>query len=422
MAHILLDNNREGLCPPLTLQLITSIQPNQRSRDMRISLLFLLLVLLLPASLARATTYSFTVAWTISAGDVPVAGYRLYFSDGTLVRDLADPTATSMNATVDISTTEASFLLVSYSADNIESDPTPPFTINFAAPQTLQAAFTPRTTAGSLTATLDGSPSTGTITTYSWDFGDGSAPEQGLVLLHTFPANGTYTVRLTVTDNTGATSSIQQQVTVSLSATNQPPTADITVSPVLGNAPLTVTLDGSGSSDPENGILEYRWSFGDGTSTTGSAPSVTHQYTSAGTYTATLTVADPQGATDSITSQPIMVTAPPDTVTSPTAVIAASRTSGTAPVSVTFSGAGSSPSSPSATINSYTWSFGDGTAGSGTIVSHTFTQPGTYTVRLTVTDSAGKQATATMTFTAVDKNQADNPAPLIPVYKLLLLH
>lgn len=57
-----------------------------------------------------------------------------------------------------------------------------------------------------------------------------------------------------------------------------------------------MTLDGSASSDPERAQLEYRFDFGDGTSTTGSAPSATHTYADRGRCQVTLTVVDPGDA------------------------------------------------------------------------------------------------------------------------------
>ncbi|UII19964.1 glycosyl hydrolase [Fulvivirga ligni] len=73
---------------------------------------------------------------------------------------------------------------------------------------------------------------------------------------------------------------------------NNAPSANFTVSTNSGNAPLTVSFDGSSSSDPDNDPLTYNWNFGDGS--TASGQTVSHTYSGAGSYNATLTVSDGQ--------------------------------------------------------------------------------------------------------------------------------
>jgi PKD repeat protein len=81
-------------------------------------------------------------------------------------------------------------------------------------------------------------------------------------------------------------------------APNIAPTADLTATPRSGPAPLTVNLNGSGSSDPDAGdtIASYKFEFGDGTAAvTQSTPTISHTYNSAGDYRARLTVTDSRG-------------------------------------------------------------------------------------------------------------------------------
>jgi PKD repeat protein len=82
-------------------------------------------------------------------------------------------------------------------------------------------------------------------------------------------------------------------------AVNQPPTAVIAASPTNGNAPLTVSFDGTGSSDPEGRPLSYSWDLnGDGTFGDATGSMTPYTYTAAGVYHPSLRVTDDQGASD----------------------------------------------------------------------------------------------------------------------------
>jgi len=167
--------------------------------------------------------------------------------------------------------------------------------------------------------------------------------------------------------------------------TNNAPTAVLSASPTSGAVPLTVSFSAAGSSDPDPGnTLNYAWAFGDGHTAAGAE--VSHTYTTAGTYTVTLTVSDGNGGIDTETTT---ITVNPATVenTAPTAAITAEPTSGSAPLTVSFSAAGSSD--PDGDTLSYAWDFGDGTTATDATPSHTYTSAATYTVTLTVTDGRG---------------------------------
>lgn len=92
-------------------------------------------------------------------------------------------------------------------------------------------------------------------------------------------------------------------------ATLSPPAVAATSSATQGSAPLAITFDASGSSDPQGYLLSFSWNFGDGSAmATGSTAS--HTYNAHGTYTATVTVNDGHtSATKSVTIQ--VVPAPP---------------------------------------------------------------------------------------------------------------
>ncbi len=77
---------------------------------------------------------------------------------------------------------------------------------------------------------------------------------------------------------------------------NDAPTATASATPASPAVDESVSFDGSGSSDSDGSIASYDWAFGDGATATGATAS--HSYGTAGEYTATLTVTDDSGATD----------------------------------------------------------------------------------------------------------------------------
>lgn len=195
------------------------------------------------------------------------------------------------------------------------------------------------------------------------------------------------------TGNTGSSSS---------SASTQPPTvpiaASFTATPIFGIAPLTVTF-----TDTSKGNVVFRsWSFGDGTS--GSSNVMAHEYRSPGSYRVSLTVTGSSRET-SVAYQTITVNiAPPRGPESvppvaplvpPEASIAADPDSGPAPLIVRFTDASSG------TISDRVWEFEPGYKSEQPAANHTFRNPGTYTVKLTVSGAGGID-TSMMTIRVTD--------------------
>lgn len=163
------------------------------------------------------------------------------------------------------------------------------------------AGFT--TSANKLTVSFSGLSSTdpdGSIDSYVWDFGDGTFGA-GPNPSHTYADEGTFTARLTVTDNNGATAELSKQVTVT-----NPNTVPIAAFGAATND-LTASFDASASNDPDGSVVSYDWNFGDGA--TGSGVATVRTYAAAGTYNVTLTITDDRGATAQQTKQ-VAVAAP----------------------------------------------------------------------------------------------------------------
>ncbi|RNI36643.1 PKD domain-containing protein [Hanamia caeni] len=126
---------------------------------------------------------------------------------------------------------------------------------------------------------------------YQWDFGDGSiSNEQNPT--HTYTKEGSYTVKLFVTNAAGCTDSLVKKAFVKIKA----PVAVLNGLPKSGCAPLTHQFSSSINSLEK--ISKYHWDFGDGTFSDSITP--THTYTSPGFYTITLTYTTVGGCTDSV--------------------------------------------------------------------------------------------------------------------------
>jgi len=99
---------------------------------------------------------------------------------------------------------------------------------------------------------------------------------------------------------------------------NRLPVASLSASPTQGSAPLTVSFNGSGSTDADGSVVSYTFSFGDGSAdVTQSSPTIQHTYNNAGDYFATLMVKDNAGASSSnIASVEIKAEAAPDLIVS----------------------------------------------------------------------------------------------------------
>jgi PKD repeat protein len=257
--------------------------------------------------------------------------------------------------------------------------PTPKFSY-YPTPVTVGAS-TAFDASGSCAVAVDANgncPGAGTITSYSWDFGDGSTGS-GRQVSHTFTAPSSYTVTLTVKNDLGLAASSAQAIAVQLPTA---PTVQFQFSPTQPIVNQDITFNASQTTvAPGHTITAWGWVWGDGTTDT-NGPITSHAYSAPGTYLVTLSVIDDAG--QRITSQPKTVTvgANAPTASFSFAVIDA------ATHKISLDGSASTAAG-GATITGYAWDFGDGASGTGSTAIHTYAATGTYVVSLTVTDSNG---------------------------------
>jgi PKD repeat protein len=193
-------------------------------------------------------------------------------------------------------------------------------------------------------------------------------------------ASGCTSISTFVYIKTGASDNIPG----SLSCGGHPPlSATAGATPTSGDSPLTVDFTGAGAGGSDS--YTYGWAFGDGVTSNLQDPS--HTYSSAGSYSAVLTVTDSADSDTAAASVQISVAG------AVSASATANVTSGPINLSVRFTGDGSG-GTPG---YSYLWMFGDGQTSTARDPIHVYTSIGTFVAVLNVTDSKGKYALASVT-------------------------
>jgi PKD repeat protein len=238
--------------------------------------------------------------------------------------------------------------------------------------------------------------STGDVTSWLWDFGDGGMSTVQDPL-HRYSSNGIYAVTLTVTGSDGSDSQTKPNY-VSVSPASAGTIAEFYGNPRSGEAPLTVEFTDASTGD----VTSWLWDFGDGGTSTVRDP--VHQYTSAGMYTVTLKVSGGSGIDTQVKANYVTVSVPP------VAGFTASPTSGLAPLTVQFNDASTGY------VTSWSWDFGDGGRSTASNPVHQYQNEGMYTVILTVTGDTGSGTLTRQEFIYVSANPVydkivDNGSP-----------
>jgi len=226
------------------------------------------------------------------------------------------------------------------------------------------------------------------IASWQWNFGDGGTAFQQNPI-YTYVTPGVYMVTLLVTSTDGCVNSTSRQVTVN----PLPNPSFTTTSPACASDSVYFT---NLSTSPNGYITQWIWDFGDGNTTTidyPNDPNVAHLYANGGTFEVFLTITDSDGCQNT-TSRLVQVI--------PNPIADFSYTENCYGDPVLFTDLSSPNGGPD--LFSWLWDFGDPLSGinnSSTLPSpsHIFTDPGTYTVTLMVTNTQGCTDTTTQDIT-----------------------
>src|SRR6266568_3101631 len=347
----------------------------------------------LPSNPIVNSPVTFTAVTTGGAGPYTISWN---FGDG----------ATGAGATVTHTYTSAQSFTVSETATD-SSSPSQMATssngvaVNLPPPPSTSFTFSPSSPVVNTVVTFTAATTGGTGPyTINWNFGD-SATGTGASITHTFNAAQSFTVTETATVPSSPSQHATSSKTIAIS-TPPPPSTGFTFLPAspIVNIPVTFTATTIGGTPP----YSITWNFGDGTSGTGS--SITHTFTTAQSFTVKETATDSSAPTRTATSSQsvTVVTTPPLTTT-----LQVSSSSPQVGQTVTFTASATGGTAP----YTYTIAFGDGSTGTGSTTTHAYSIAGSYTTKMTVTDSASPK-TSILTSKTVNVQALVPPTLSVP--------
>ena len=251
--------------------------------------------------------------------DLPgLAGYILY-QNGRYLQTIHDPAVLSVDLNIGLTPGKTTiFTMKAFDVNGNESAMSAPYRLEVpAAVENNNFVPTPllgvsaQSGAAPLPVQFTAKGSTdfdGAITSYFWEFGDGSSAV-GVNVSYMYQTAGTFPVKLTITDDNGSQVVSEKVVTVTSGIKAMAmPVSDFKILPQDPTPLQAVCLSGLASTVSGGKISHYFWDFGDGKSATGAI--TLHRYGQPGTYTVTLTVWDEQGVS-SQKSVPLMVVTRP---------------------------------------------------------------------------------------------------------------
>ena len=266
--------------------------------------------------------------------------------------------------------------------------------------QNIVGKFSVVTLDGSNSSDPDGEP----ITHFWWQTGGPAVTftaQTSSITDFTAVGAGVYTFDLFVNDPEDT--NVSDAVTVNVD--NAPPTAALAVTPNPVPVGTDADVDASASSDGDGTIVQYNFTFGDGTDSGNvTTPSVTHAWAAPGVYEVNVTVSDDDGASHVAT---VLVTVVVDLP--PTAVAAVTPgTTGDLSTVFSFDASGSLDDNG---IVAWLWDFGDGNTASTEIAPHAYTSRGSFLVTLTVWDVFNQNDTDTLTIDVLNRPPIADAGP-----------
>jgi PKD repeat protein len=218
----------------------------------------------------------------------------------------------------------------------------------------------------------------GGISEYNFSFGDGEASgwQESPLTSHKYTQNGKYNATLSVRDVFGVKS---YPLNVTLTILNRPPVAlpDSNLSRTYTFVPIQFY---SNANDPD-GVVTSKWDFDDGVTNSDVDP--VHDFEKSGVYDVSLEVRDDDNASNNYQLRIVIDNR------RPSCSINASAITGNITSKFTFS---AFATDLDGTITGYSWDLGDGNTAKVDSITHSYSTPGNYMVRLTVQDDEGASA------------------------------
>ena len=217
--------------------------------------------------------------------------------------------------------------------------------------------------------------STGMIESRAWDMGDGTVIATSQCK-HAYKKAGEFIVSLTVTGPAGS-GTAKEKIKVNEAK------CDFSVRPDKPKDGDLVTF----VNDSASGYRDWRWEFGDGANSNDKSPQ--HKYAKPGEYPVKLTAIGPDGKTQTVSKSVTVVPIPPkaefdlpvSTIYIPTPIRLSHRSSGT--------------------ITKVVWNMGDGTKIETDVAEHEYSQPGEYSITLTVSNETDPSSSKTAMLTVI---------------------